>query len=138
MAETELHPRDRSTGGLLKELAEEVKTLARQELAMARAEVTEKGKRLAPGAGMLIAAVLLAFFAFATFTACFVLLLALALPASAAAAIVGGVYALVAVGLALVGRSTLKSAGPPMPEETVESVKEDVRWAKTHMSSAKK
>jgi hypothetical protein len=35
------------------------------------------------------------------------------------------------------GQAKLKAAGPPVPEQTIETVKEDVEWAKTQMQSDK-
>jgi Putative Actinobacterial Holin-X, holin superfamily III len=40
--------------------------------------------------------------------------------------------------LALRGRDRVKQAVPPVPEQTIETVKEDMEWAKTQMPSAKK
>jgi hypothetical protein len=48
------------------------------------------------------------------------------------------VYAGVAAVLALRGRDRVKQAVPPVPEQTIETVKEDVQWAKTRTRSAKK
>ena len=47
-----------------------------------------------------------------------------------AALIVTVVWGAIAAGLALQGRNKIKEATPPAPQ-TVETVKEDVRWAKT-------
>jgi hypothetical protein len=52
-----------------------------------------------------------------------------------AALIVTLVYAAGAAVLALRGRERLAEAAPPTPEQTIESVKEDVQWAKTHATS---
>jgi hypothetical protein len=45
------------------------------------------------------------------------------------------VYGAIAGLLALQGRNKVKEAAPPVPEQTVETVKEDVRWAKTQLKS---
>jgi len=50
-------------------------------------------------------------------------------------AVVYGVIALVVVKQ---GQAKLKAAGPPVPEQTIETVKEDVAWAKTQMRSEKR
>jgi hypothetical protein len=52
-----------------------------------------------------------------------------------AALIVTAVWGAIAGVLALRGRDQLKDAGPPVPEQTVQTVKEDVRWAKTRTRS---
>ena len=90
--------REQSIGDLLKQLSQETSTLVRQEMALARAELTEKGKRAGAGAGMLGGA---------------------------------GVAGL----LALQGRNKVQEAAPPVPEQTVETLKEDVEWAKTQRPS---
>jgi len=54
-----------------------------------------------------------------------------------AALIVTVVYLLIAAGLAMVGRGRLRKASPPVPEQTIETVKEDVRWAKTRAQRAR-
>jgi hypothetical protein len=71
-------------------------------------------------------------------TACLILALDAVMPATVAALIVAVVFAAVAAVLALRGRDKVKQAAPPVPEQTVETVKEDVQWAKTRMQSAKK
>jgi hypothetical protein len=127
-----------STGDLIKELAEEVKTLARQEVELAKAEVSEKGRRFGSGARALGVAAFLGFFAFAGLTATAILALSLAMPATAAAAIVTVAYGLLAGSSALVGMQRVRRAAPPVPAEAMESVKEDVGWMKTHLRSVKR
>jgi hypothetical protein len=48
------------------------------------------------------------------------------------------VYGALAGALALLGKNKVAEAAPPVPEQTVESVKEDVQWAKTRMPSSRK
>ncbi|WP_205697451.1 phage holin family protein [Conexibacter sp. SYSU D00693] len=131
MAATD-HPelRDRSIGDLLKQLSDETSTLVRQEMALARAELSEQGKKAGKGAGMLGGAGLFGLGAFGTLTACLVLLLDKAMDGWLAALVVTVVWAAVAGLLALQGRNRVKEAGPPAPQ-TMETVKEDVQWAKT-------
>ncbi|MDO8212176.1 phage holin family protein [Conexibacter sp. CPCC 206217] len=130
--------RDESIGELLKDLTDETSTLVRQELALARAELTQKGKAAGKGAGMLGAAGVVALLMLGTLTACVVALLSTAVDhVWLAALIVTVVYAAVAAVLALAGRRALKDAVPPAPEETIESVKEDVAWVKTQTRSAR-
>lgn len=64
-------------------------------------------------------------------TACLIALLATAMATWVAALIVTVVYAVVAGAMALAGRSRVTRAAPPVPEQTIETVKEDVEWAKT-------
>jgi hypothetical protein len=57
------------------------------------------------------------------------------MPAWLAALIVTVVYGVIAAVLALQGRNKVKQMGSPVPEQTIETVKEDVEWAKTQMRS---
>jgi hypothetical protein len=123
--------RDQSIGDLLKELSAETSTLIRQEMALARAEMTEKGKRACVGAGMLGGAGVAGLLALGTLTACILLVLNEFMDAWLAALILTVVWAAVAGVLALKGRD----AAPPAPEQTIETVKEDVEWAKTRRPS---
>lgn len=130
--------RDESIGELLKDLTEETSTLVRQELALARAELTEKGKAAGRGAGMLAAAGVVALLMLGALTACLVALLSTAVDhVWLAALIVTVVYGAIAAALGIAGRAALKDAVPPAPEETIESVKEDVAWVKTQTRSAR-
>ena len=75
--------------------------------------------------------------ALAALTACFILALNAVMPAWLAALIVAVVYGIIAFVLVKQGQAKIKAAGPPVPEQTVETVKEDVQWAKTQTRSAK-
>ena len=129
--------RDRPVGDLLKLLSEQTSTLVSKELELAKAELAEKGKKAGVGAGMFGAAGLFGVFAFAALTACLIAVLDTAVPLWAAALIVAAAYAAVAGVLALRGRAEVKSATPPMPEQAIESSKEDVQWAKQQAKSAR-
>jgi len=126
--ETEL--RDRPVAELMKQLSEQTATLVRQELDLAKAELTVKGKRAGVGAGMFGGAGLFGLYALGALTACVILLLSTAMTAWVAALIVTAVYGAVAGVLALVAKSKVQAGTPPVPEQTVDSVKEDVRWTK--------
>jgi nitrate/nitrite transporter NarK len=125
-------------GELFKQLSEEMSTLVRQELRLAQAEMTEKGKRAGIGAGIFGGAGLIGVMALGTLTACVVAALAEAMDVWLAALIVTVVYAAIAGVLALQGRERIQQATPPVPEQTVETVKEDVQWAKTQLPSGNK
>jgi uncharacterized membrane protein YqjE len=128
---------DRPTGELLRELSQQTTDLVRQEIDLAKAELGEKGKRAGVGAGMFGGAGLFGIGAFAALTACVIVALDLAMPLWLAALIVTVVYAAIAGVLALQGKEKIKEAGPPVPEQTAESVKEDVQWAKTRAKSGR-
>ena len=130
--------REQPMGELFKQLSTEISTLVRQELTLAQAEMTQKGKRAGTGAGMFGGAGILALLALMTFTACLVAALATGMDVWLAALIVTIVYGALAGALALLGKNKVAEATPPVPEQTVESVKEDVQWAKTRMPSGRK
>ena len=126
---------DRSTGELLKQLSTETTTLVKQEIDLMKAELAEKAKPAGLGAGMFGAAGLFGVGAFLALTAFFIALIDGALPIWAAALIVAAVYAAIAGVLVMTGRQKVKEATPVAPEQTIESVKEDVQWAKTRAKS---
>jgi hypothetical protein len=128
---------DRSVPDLVRELAQETATLVRQELALARAEVTQTARRTGIGIGELGGAALVGLFALACVTAAAIAALAIALPVWLAALIVAAVYGGAAAVLGLRGRRQVVEAMPPKPEQTIETVKEDVAWARTRMSSGR-
>lgn len=128
--------RERPVGELMKELANETSTLVRQELDLAKAEMVQKGKQAGLGVGMFGGAGIVAFVAFLALTACFIAALATGMSTWLAALIVAIVYAAIAGALALMGRTRVKDATPPVPEQTVDTLKEDVEWAKSQKSSA--
>jgi hypothetical protein len=130
--------REQPMGELFKQLSNDLSTLVRQELKLAQAEMTEKGKRAGLGLGMFGAAGIVGFVAFLTLTTCLVAALATGMDVWLAALIVTAVYGAVAGGLAFIGRNRVAEATPPAPEQTIESVKEDVQWAKTQMPSKSK
>jgi MFS family permease len=129
--------RDRPIGDLVKQLAGQTSTLVRQEIDLAKAELTEKGRVAGQGAGMFGSAAVVGLLAAGALTACLILALSKAVPGWLAALIVALVLGAVAAVLALQGRDRVRAARPPVPEQTVETVKEDVEWAKSHRPSAR-
>jgi uncharacterized membrane protein YqjE len=127
--------RDASTGDLFKRLSQQTSELVRKEVDLAKAELTEKGKTAGKGAGMFGGAGLFGLTAFFALTVCLIALLSTAMEVWLAALIVTVVYAAVAGVLALIGRRKLKEATPPAPEQTIETLKEDVQWAKNQRPS---
>ena len=126
---------DQSLGELLKQLSEQTTRLVHQELELAKAELTQKGKQAGMGAGMFGGAGALGLAALGALTACFILALNALMPAWLAALIVAVVYGIIAFVLVKQGQARIKRATPPVPEQTIETVKEDVQWAKTQMRS---
>jgi uncharacterized membrane protein YqjE len=130
--------RDRPIGDLLKQLSQETTTLVRQELDLAKAEMAQKGKQAGLGAGMLGGAGVSVLLGLGVLTAAAIAALDTAMPLWLAALIVALLWLAVAGGLALTGRKKVQQATPPVPEQTQESVKEDVEWAKTQARSARR
>ena len=131
-------PRDQSIGELVKDLATETSTLVRQEIDLAKAEMTERGKQAGKGAGILGAAALVGLLAAGALTACLIAALDLAMATWLAALVVTVVFGAIAAVLAMTGRRQIREAAPPVPEQAIDSVKEDVQWAKTRTRSATK
>jgi hypothetical protein len=130
--------RDRPIAELLKELSNQTTTLVRQELELAKAEMTEKGKKAGLGAGMFGGAGLFGLLALGALTTCLIAALATGVDLWLAALIVALVYAAIAGVLALAGKKKTQEATPPAPEQAIESTKEDVQWAKTRAKSARR
>jgi hypothetical protein len=129
--------RDRPTGELMRELSDQTTVLVRKEIALAKAELAEKGKKAGVGAGMFGAAAVFGAGAFAAITACAVLALATFLAGWLAALIVAVVYVAIAGALAMRGKNQVKQATPPVPERAVDSTKEDLEWVKTRAKSGR-
>jgi uncharacterized membrane protein YqjE len=127
---TRTTPAAKSTADLIRDVTELVPRLVQEELALAKAELTEKGKHAGVGAGLFGGGGLFAFFGLAVLIAAAVLGLAEAVPAWASALIVGAILLVLAGILALVGRSQVKQAVPPMPTKAVDSTKQDVQAVK--------
>jgi len=130
--------RERPIGEVAKDLTSDLSLLARQEIELAKAEMGQKARTAAPGVGMFGGAAVVALCAAGALTAFLILVLALFLPEWLAALIVGVVFGAMAYALMQRGKDRVQEAGKPVPEQTVETVKEDVEWAKTRASSARK
>ena len=124
-----------STADLVKDLSREVSALVRDEVALAKAEIAQKGRETAGGIGVLSGALVFGLAAVGGSMAFFILALDAWMPGWLAALIVTAAYAAVAALLAVRGKRQVSMASPPAPERTINSVKEDVRWAKSHATS---
>jgi protein-S-isoprenylcysteine O-methyltransferase Ste14 len=112
----------------------QVSRLVRDELRAAQAELATKLKAAGVGAGILAGALVLLLFAINALLAAAILGLAMVLPAWLSALLVGVVLAIIAAVLALIGVRKLKAGVPPVPEESIDSVKEDIRTVKGTIS----
>lgn len=127
--------REKGLGELVKDLASQTSTLVRQEIKLAQAEVTEKGKVAGKGAGMLAGAAVVALLGLGALTAFLIIVLDAAVPLWLAALIITVLWLAIAAVLGLAGKKAIQKATPPAPQ-TVETVKEDIQWAKTQTGSA--
>ncbi|RRS02252.1 phage holin family protein [Glycomyces terrestris] len=125
---------DRSVGAIVGDLTAEVAHLARIEAQLAAREVAEKAKRGAKGGGMFAAAGVFALYGGAAFALAAGLALALVWPAWLAALVVGAVLFAIAGIEALIGRSMIKRALPPVPDETMERAREDAEALRGRMN----
>lgn len=121
---------------LLRQLSSDTATLVRQEMQLARAELTEKGKIAAASGTGFGAAAIFGLGAFGALTAAFVALVALWLPLWAAALIIAVVYGIVAAVAAQRGKKALDEIGAPVPQ-TTQSVKEDVEAVRAGVRRAR-
>ena len=124
--------REQPMGELFKQLSDDLSTLVRQELKLAQVEMTEKGKKAGVGVGMFGGAGVVGLLALGALTACLIAALATGMEVWIAALIVTVLYGAAAGVLALNGKSRVS---PLVPEQTVDTVKEDAQWAKTQLSS---
>jgi MFS family permease len=127
-----------SIAALVKQLTDQTSRLAHQELELAKSELAQKGKRAGIGAGMFGGAGVLGFYAFGALTATAILGLATAVDGWLAALVVAVVLGALAGVLAITGKTKVRQATPPIPEQATESVKEDVKWAKTRAQMARR
>jgi uncharacterized membrane protein YqjE len=124
-------------GELVKQLSDQTTQLVRAEVELAKAELAEKGKQAGIGAGMFGGAGLFALYGVGALVACAILALSTAVTGWLAALIVAVVLFAVAGVLALLGKSRAQRATPPVPEQTVETIKEDVRYTKEQVADAR-
>ena len=121
-----------SLGELVAGMTADFGTLVRTELELAKAEVREEAKSSGKAAGMLGAAGLAAHFALLFVSLALAWGLTEIMPEGFAFLLVGILYAVAAAVLASQGKKRMQAVRPP--ENTIETVKEDVQWAKARMS----
>ena len=129
---------DQPVAVLLRDLSEQTSTLVRKELELARLEMTEKGKRAGIGVGMFGGAGLVGLYALGALIAAAILALATAITPWLAALVIAAVCGAIAGGLALMGKSKVSQATPPLPEQATASVREDVRLTKAKAEEARR
>lgn len=126
-------PETRSIGELLRDLANDVTALIRNELALARTEAQEKLNQTLVAVISLVAGALMAFAALLILLQALVIALAAIMPAWLAAVIVGGVVAIIGFILVRKGQNDL-SAQRLAPERTAANIRKDVNLVQEKVS----
>ncbi len=122
--------RDAPIGEVVNQAKDDATTLIGQEIKLAKAEMGEKAKDIGIGAGMAGGAGYVAYLASIAFMLTLIFALAEVMPQWTAALIVTVLLAAVAGVLALKAKKKIQQAGPPIPEQTVESVKQTIETVK--------
>jgi len=133
MAQQQLAREERSLGDLFTELAGEMGTLVRQEVALAQAEVTHKATKAGKNIGSLVIGGAVGYAAALAMIAGIILLIAQFIPAWLSALIVGAAIGAVAYFMISSALEKLRKTDP-MPRNTIETLKEDAKWLKKEVS----
>ena len=129
-----LPPQNKSLGELFGDLSREVSALVKQEVALAKTEITGTLVGFAKAGAALAVAALLGLGAFFVLLAAAVLILSIWLQPWAAALIVAGGLLFLAGVAAFIGFLEFKkTAANPLPTNTIETLKEDAKWLKTQV-----
>jgi Putative Actinobacterial Holin-X, holin superfamily III len=129
---------DATAPELVKQLSEQTSRLVRQEVELAKAELSVKGKQVGAGAGLFGGAGVAGLYALGALTAAMIAGLGEVVAVWLAALIVAVLWAAVAGVMALVGKGRVEAGTPPVPEQSVDSVKEDLQWAKTSVQRGRR
>jgi len=124
---------DRSVGQIVGDISNDLSTLVKQELEMAKTELRQEGTKVGKGIGLLAGAGLAAHLLLLFLSLALTWLLDNWLPVEAAALITAAIWAVVAAVLASAGRTALKRANPQLPE-TQQTLKEDAAWVRAQKS----
>ena len=126
--------RDESIGNLISQVAGDLSTLFRQEVALAKAELKEEAAKAGKAGGMLAGAGFAGYMVAVLLSLALVFALDAVMPLGWAAVIVAVIWAIVGGVLYSVGRKRMKDVDP-VPRQTVETLKEDATWAKHQLNS---
>ena len=124
------HTEQQPTAQLVSQLSEQMSTLVRDELTLARLEMVEKGKRAGTGAGLLGGAGVVALYGLGALLVTIGAALSLVMPVWVAALTVTVVLFAVAGVAALIGKGQVQKAMPLEPKAAMESGKRDVEAVK--------
>ena len=124
---------DRSVADLVKDITALVPQLVRDELKLAQLELTRTGKEAGIGAGMFAGSGLIALYGIGCLIAAAIVAISGAIAAWLAALIVGAALLALAGIVSLAGRSRMKKATPPVPQQAMDSVQADIREIKEEL-----
>jgi hypothetical protein len=122
-------PRDESIGNLIGQVAGDVSTLFRQEVALAKAELKEEAVKAAKAGGMLAGAGFAGYMVAVLLSLALVFALDAVMPLGWAAVIVAVIWAIIGGVLYAVGRNRMNDVDP-VPRQTVETLREDAQWVR--------
>ena len=132
--ETPSQPGDtRSLGEIVGDISQDLSTLVRQEIDLAKSEAKQEVAKVGKGAGMFGGAAVAGLMLLIFLSLALTFLLDNWMPLELAALIVAVLWGIVTAVLALQGRNQIKSANPQLPT-TQQTLKEDVQWARTQKS----
>ena len=121
--------RDESIGNLIGQVAGDVSTLFRQEVALAKAELKEEAVKAGKAGGMLAGAGFAGYMVAVLLSLALVFALDAIMPLGWAAVIVAVLWAIIGGVLYVVGRNRMKNVDP-VPRQTVETLREDAQWVR--------
>ena len=124
---------ERPLGELFSDLANETSTLFRNEVALAKVELTDKATKVGKNVASLVIGGAVAYAALLAICAAVILLLDMAMPAWLAALVVGLIVGCVAWLLISKAVANLRRT-ELTPQQSVESLKEDAQWIKDQIS----
>ena len=116
--------------GLLRQIPSQVSRLIRDEIRAAQAELVAKLREAGIGAGLAVGGAVIALYALGVLIACAILGLATVLAPWLSALIIGVLLLIIAGILVMLGLNKLKKGVPPVPTESIDSVKADIRTVK--------
>ncbi len=132
MAQQQVMVKEKSLGDLFSELASETSVLIRQEVALAKTEVTAKAAVIGKNIGFLLIGGAIAYTAVLAVAAAVIILLAQVIPAWLSSLIVGAAIGGAAYFLIMSALAKLRQTDP-LPQRTIATLKEDAEWLKKEM-----
>ena len=124
---------NRSLGEIVSDVTQDLSTLVKQEMELARTELKQEAAKAGKGAGLLGGAGIAGHMALVFLSLTLTFLLDNWMPLEVAALITTLLWAVIAGILALRGRKELKNSNPQLPE-TQQTLKEDAAWARAQKS----